>query len=322
MSIDKYRYSSDFARNWDYFVNHSDNGTIFHLRKFLAYHPPDRFTDASLYFTRNGKIYAVFPAAIIEQDNERVLYSHPGASYGGFVIGEKTGLEDSYTLIELVLEHARELGCNKAIITQTPSYYFKKQSSYIDFALHKYDFSLRSRELSSVLTLHSPADKIYRQFPENLKRALKKARKSGLSVSTRRNVGEYYDVLKNNLWMRHNALPTHSLEELEALFGLFPDRIKLHAVKNEKRIVAGTVSFACSSRVNLAFYISHDHEFQSYRPVDLAIWELIQYSVEKGFDFLDFGTITVKMEPFWGLARFKEKFGARGLFRDTFERRM
>jgi hypothetical protein len=42
-----------------------------------------------------------------------------------------------------------------------------------------------------------------------------------------------------------------------------------------------------------------------------------QYKYE-GFSFLDFGIFTVNMEPNWGLGRFKENFGSRGIFRDTF----
>jgi hypothetical protein len=39
---------------------------------------------------------------------------------------------------------------------------------------------------------------------------------------------------------------------------------------------------------------------------------------DEGFKFLDFGIFTVNMDPNWGLGRFKENFGARGIFRDTF----
>jgi len=39
---------------------------------------------------------------------------------------------------------------------------------------------------------------------------------------------------------------------------------------------------------------------------------------QEGCRFLDFGIFTVNMDPNLGLARFKENFGARGIFRDTF----
>jgi len=322
MSIEIYPYTVEEERKWEHFVNHADNGTLFHLRKFLGYHPAERFTDSSLVFSHKGRIYAVFPAAVCDYNGEKVFFSHPGASYGGFVIGEKIGLEETFKMVDLMVGYARERNCSRIIITQTPSYYFKKQSSYTDFALQSHGFTLRKRELSSVLSLHQTADEIYRQFPDGLKRALKKAVKSGLSVKASRDISRYYAILKNNLEMRHNVLPTHSEEELIRLFSLFPDRIKLYTAERSGDILGGIIAFDCNERVNLAFYIAHDHARQQYRPVDFVIWKLIQASIEQGFAYLDFGTFTLNMEPNWGLCAFKEKFGARGVFRDTFERRI
>jgi lipid II:glycine glycyltransferase (peptidoglycan interpeptide bridge formation enzyme) len=68
----------------------------------------------------------------------------------------------------------------------------------------------------------------------------------------------------------------------------------------------------------LAFYISHDETYQHYRPVNLLFYEIMQRYAYEGFKYLDFGIFTVLMEPNWGLGRFKENFGARGVFRDTF----
>ena len=47
------KISSD---EWDDFVDSSDNGTIFHKRTFLSYHPKDRFEDASLVIEKDNKI--------------------------------------------------------------------------------------------------------------------------------------------------------------------------------------------------------------------------------------------------------------------------
>jgi len=314
-------YNDELERKWEYFVTHSENGTLFHLRKFLGYHRQKKFTDASVIFYREQKITAVMPAVIQNIYEERVFFSHPGASYGGLVIGEKTGLEDVCEMVDLLTTYARKRECQRIIITQPPLYYFRKQSSYIDFALHINGFHHKKRELSSILTLNQPAETIYRQFPPELKRALRKAHKSGLYAKKQHEIGEYFYILENNLSMRHNVKPTHTREELEILFTLFPDRIKLYSVNMKGKMVGGVVTFACNARVNLAFYIAHNHDYQQYRPVDLIIWELIQDSIKQGFTFLDFGTFTLNMEPNWGLCRFKEKFGARGVFRNTFERR-
>ena len=62
----------------------------------------------------------------------------------------------------------------------------------------------------------------------------------------------------------------------------------------------------------------HDPEYQNYRAVNLLFYEIIKDSISKWLSYLDFGLFTVNMEPNWGLGKFKENFGARGILRDTF----
>ena len=118
--------------------------------------------------------------------------------------------------------------------------------------------------------------------------------------------------------MRHNVQPTHSLRELEKLKKIFPDEIRLWGAFKGKKLIAGVCNFSANPKVVLAFYISHLEKYQEYRAVNLLFYEIMTQYQKEGFKFLDFGIFTVNMEPNWGLARFKENFGARGIFRDTF----
>jgi lipid II:glycine glycyltransferase (peptidoglycan interpeptide bridge formation enzyme) len=118
--------------------------------------------------------------------------------------------------------------------------------------------------------------------------------------------------------MRHNVQPTHTLDELLKLKEIFPDRIYLYAAYHEEQMVAGVVMFHCNTRVTLAFYISHDEKHQQYRGVNLLFYEIIRQAIRDKFAYLDFGIFTVNMDPNWGLGRFKESFGAQGVFRDSF----
>jgi lipid II:glycine glycyltransferase (peptidoglycan interpeptide bridge formation enzyme) len=60
-------------------------------------------------------------------------------------------------------------------------------------------------------------------------------------------------------------------------------------------------------------------DYQHLRAVNLLFYEIISWCHENSFKYLDFGIFTVNMEPNFGLGRFKENFGAAGVFRDTFE---
>jgi len=65
------------SEEWDEFINNSDNGTIFHKRKFFSYHPAGRFSDNSLVITKSNKIIALFPAALIQGKKKRFWFHIP-----------------------------------------------------------------------------------------------------------------------------------------------------------------------------------------------------------------------------------------------------
>ena len=56
------RYNKNDEAVWDKFVSDSNNGTIFHLRKFLNYHPKDKFVDHSILIIKNKS----FPSSILK----------------------------------------------------------------------------------------------------------------------------------------------------------------------------------------------------------------------------------------------------------------
>lgn len=125
---------------WDNFVSSANNGTLFHTRRFLNYHHEGRFNDHSLEFFKKGKLVGVFPAAIIETENSRILVSHPGASVGSFVVPEDLTFADALEMVEQLIEYSKSENFNGIKLTQPPTIYSKRLSHYIDFALQKNGF--------------------------------------------------------------------------------------------------------------------------------------------------------------------------------------
>ena len=95
------RYNSKNKDEWDSFVPEKNNGTIFHLRTFLNYHPKSRFQDHSLLFYKKKNLFAVFPAAQKMIDNKSYLISHPGSTLGSFVIPEDLSISDSMSWLNV-----------------------------------------------------------------------------------------------------------------------------------------------------------------------------------------------------------------------------
>jgi hypothetical protein len=304
---------------WDNFVSSANNGTLFHTRRFLNYHHEGRFNDHSLEFYKKGKLVGVFPAALIESGDQRQLVSHPGASVGSFVVPEDLAFADALEMVEQLVDYSKRENLDGIKLTQPPTIYSKRLSHYIDFALQKNGFLYAKREISSILFLEKSIDENLSKFKSTHRTAVRKAEKSGVVVKETDDFASFYEILKKNLSIRHDVKPTHSLDELLHLKELFPDKINLFGAYIEGEMVAGVVNFIATENVVLAFYISHNEDFQEVRPINLLFYKIFEWAIQKKYNVFDFGIFTVNEEPNMGLARFKENFGASGQFRDTME---
>lgn len=317
MPITVTRYSKTDNAEWENFVRNANNGTLFHSRLFLGYHPKKRFIDHSLIFCTGGSIISLLPAVDFQDKRGRILISHRGASYGGLVVKDTLSIREAFDIVSILLDYAKKEGFCGIDITPAPQIYLKRPSNYIDFALVQNGFTYRKREISSVIPLDFSRDSILQTFSESSRRAVRRAQKLGTVVRASEDYERFYRILEKNLRLRHGVKPTHSLEELQLLHRIYPDDIRLFAAYHDEKMVAGVVMFVCNQKVVLAFYISHDDDFQQFRGVNLLFYEIIDWGITNGYDFLDFGIFTVNEDPNWGLARFKESFGAQGVFRDS-----
>jgi hypothetical protein len=301
---------------WDDFVRSSLNGTMFHLRSFLNYHPQSRFIDHSLFFQKKGAIQAIMPAVEWMIDKDKTLFSHRGASFGGIVYRD-ISLDEAIGWTQALKRYARQEGFSKIIMTVPPMPYIQTLTNYLDFALVKEGFRYQKRELTAMVRLLG--DDIFSLFKPTSRTAARKAQKAGVVVQESRDIDAYYEILSHNLMMRHGVKPTHTREELEFLINAFPHDIVLHAAYCEGRMIAGVVNFIVNQRTVLAFYISDNKDFQEYRALNVLFYEIFKWCRARGVEWYDFGTFTLNMEPNFGLAHFKESFGAHGIFRDTLE---
>ncbi|MFH1761130.1 MAG: GNAT family N-acetyltransferase [bacterium] len=303
---------------WDNFVQESNNGTIFHKQHFLNYHPPARFNRLDLIIRRQGKIAAVIPGIIKQELEDRYYISHGGASFGGLVFKKDLGLREISLIVEKWLDFLKSNGCTKVEIVVPPVFYCEKQNNHMEFVLSQRGFGFKKRELTSVITLPNNPGAVLSIFKNECRTATKKAIKMGVKIKICEDWNNYYRILEKNLKLRHNVSPAHTLDELKDLNVRFPQDILLFGAYIKSHLAGGIVMFKCNNRASMAFYISHDNNFQALRPVNLLFYEVIKWSIDSGCSFLDFGLFTVNMYPNWGLAKFKETFGAQGVFRDYF----
>tara|TARA_B100000902_G_scaffold397115_1_gene459958 strand:- start:2555 stop:3520 length:966 start_codon:yes stop_codon:yes gene_type:complete len=304
---------------WDNFVNKSNNGTMFHLRQFLSYHPNDRFIDHSIEFYKNNSLFSVFPAAEVIINKKRLLVSHPGSTFGSFVTLENLSISNAMKLVETLVYYAVQNGFDGIRLTVPPSFYYNRTSNYLDFSLLKNGFNYFKREVTSTLFIEQNEKSILKKFRNSHARAVRKAEKIGVEVRKTNQVEEFYTILKENLKIRHGVEPTHTLEEIYKLINLFPKSINVFGAFYKGEMIAGVLNFLVKGDVALAFYISHKEGYQDLRPLNLLFFNIFKWALRENINVYDFGIFTVEGEPNMGLGRFKENFGASGIFRDTFQ---
>ena len=314
-----HQYINQNESRWDQFVSSGNNGTLFHLRKFLNYHPKDRFQDHSILIEKKQNLFSVFPAAELIVDGKRVLVSHPGSTVGSFVVPENLSIADAMSMSEALVTYVKENNFSGIRITLPPTLYQRRLSNYMDFSFFKQGFTYSRRDVTSILFLEDSLDKNLAKFKSSHLRAVRNAQEKGVNVRQSNDFDSFYHILEQNLKIRHDVSPTHTLAELKNIHALFPDRINLFAAFVKDVMVAGVVNFVVNDHVVLAFYISHNEAYQEFRAVNLLFYSIFDWGIKQGFKIYDFGTFTVNEEPNMGLGRFKENFGASGIFRDTIE---
>ncbi|MAL64528.1 MAG: GNAT family N-acetyltransferase [Candidatus Marinimicrobia bacterium] len=304
---------------WDFFVPKTNNGTLFHLRSFLNYHPNSRFNDHSILVRKKGKLFSLFPAVEQIIDGKKILFSHPGATVGSFSLPENLSIADALCLGEQLIKYAKGKKFQSIKINLPPNLYQRRLSNYMEYSFFKHGFKYSKREITSILFLEKTIEKTKKKFRPSHLRAVRKAIEKNIIVKESKDIEAFYTILKNNLEIRHGVSPTHTLGELKQLFNLFPKKIKLFSAFLDEQMIAGVVTFQINQRVLLAFYISHDERFSELRAVNLLFYHIFEWAIKFKFQIFDFGIFTINGEPNMGLGRFKENFGASGIFRDTIE---
>ncbi len=310
-------YDSSMAGLWDDFIAQSNNGTLFHTQRFLGYHPKGRFTHHHLIFEDRGRWVGVLPCAERDRAGKRVLVSHPGASFGGIALSRKAGVEATSKMVDLWIDWAKQNNFEGVEFTRVPLIYHDLPEEHQDFALILHGAGFVKRELTAVLKIFHDPEENFALFRPEARTSTRKAQKAGIEITSDGDIPGFYEVLEANLYARHNVKPTHSLEELLDLKSCFPERIHQFNALLGSEILAGVTLWEVNPRAVIAFYISHSRRHQEFRPLNLLFWEIFRWASSRGFGWFDFGTYTLDMDPNFGLARFKESFGAKGIFRDT-----
>ncbi|GAB3787989.1 GNAT family N-acetyltransferase [Dyella agri] len=301
-------YAAADARAWDALVDRSRNGNFLHRRGYMDYHA-DRFVDQSLIVERQGEAVAVFPANI----HGKVVTSHGGLSYAGLIATHDLRAESTLAVFGQIAGHYRALGVERVVYKAVPRIFHAYPCEEDLYALHRLGAQLRRRDLSSVIALREPF-----HFTPGRRRAVNKARKSGISLQTGADPEDFHTLLTDVL-RQHDARPTHSLAELRLLQARFPQHIVLHEARRDGVLLAGALVYDFGRTVHTQ-YLAASEEGRHVNALSLLLAELIG-GVYANHGFFSFGISTEHEGRVLngGLVTQKEYFGARAIVHDFYE---
>ena len=315
-------YSASWKEAWDEFViTKSRNGTIFHERNFLEYHPEERFDDASLLFLKKKTnppiVVGVFPAALSKKGDTKILSSHPGSSYGGLVYSPAVITFGVSDIIEQIVDHAGKIGAGSIEIRLPENIIFADPPDQeFSFLLWHRGFRLKTRELSSAVFLQSEIP-LSILSKKTYSWSVNRAKSEGITVSYDISIEKVYPLIQCNLETRYEKSPTHTLAELKELKSRYPDRIKAWTAMKAETPVAVVVVFEVNSKAVHDFYIAQDYNHTKAQPLYLIFDSIFDYYRENNFHWFNFGISSRDKWIKWGILKFKEGLGGRGVVRET-----
>jgi hypothetical protein len=301
---------------WDDDVGRSVNGTLFHLRAFLAYHG-ERFRDSERFLVvlDGDSLVAQIPVTVTDEGDGRHLRSPYGGSYGGFALQRYPTFGQASGIVEALRAWAADERVSQMTLTPPIAACATEPLDVLHFALLASGFRSACRDVTSLLPLdRDPIDSVISSRARNTAR---KATRSGVTVVHRADIGDFWPVLEST-FERHGTRPTHTEEEFRRIARDLPDRVHVDVAYHEGEPVAGVGYFVVNHLVDSSFYFAQRPDRRELNGLTLCLLHGLERSQRDGFRWFDFGTSTAGMEPRPNVFRFKEQFGSAGQFRETF----
>ena len=300
------RYTPSAAPVWDALVAGARARHFLFERAYMDYHA-DRFEDASLLVSWNGRPVAALPAS---RHGDEVI-SHGGLTFGGLLASAELTTPRAVDALSAITATLRADGVRSLIYKPVPHIYHLAPAEEDLFALHAAGAVLTRRDASTAIPAGPrPA------LSSERRRAVRRGAEAGLEIGESTMIHEFMALVAAVLRSRHDAEPIHTAQEMRVLADRFPGQIRLWAACEGAEIVAGVLVYETPA-VAHAQYIAHSDRGLELRAGDALFDHLI--NVVYPGKWLDFGTSSERDGGLnGGLIRNKEGFGARAIVYDSY----
>ena len=311
-------YDKEKEEIWDSFIeNEAVNATFLQSRRFLNYHPEDRFIDYSLMiYNSKNQLVALCPACKeINENGEMCFFSHRGSTFGGVLTNKKNHVVAKYiAIIEAIEEFLSEnnfstvhyrvtsdLFCDRKIETELYSFFYKgyetieELSLYVDFSTYKED--------------------IIKNLSQGKRTDVNNCIKEGMyfaEIESDEDIERFYELLCRNL-EKYDAKPVHTLEELRKLkYSVLKEKCEFWGIYLGKKLIAGGMLFLFNEKVAHTQYLCANMEYNKLSPMSFLYFSFLKSLKERGFGIVSWGNVTEDEGKYLnvGLLKSKEAYGS------------
>ena len=307
-------YEQSDVAAWNNFVGEAKNSHFFFRREYMDYHS-DRFQDFSLMiYNDKDKLIAVLPANVSMENCNKILVSHGGLTFGGFLVGQDMTTAVMLEIFEAMKNFLRQNDFTSVIYKCIPYIYWRYPCEEDKYALFVNDAKLIRRDVSSAIYLPNRYN-----YGNLRKRMINRGNNNNIVVKQNEHYEDFIDLENEILSKYHSARAVHSGKELRLLANRFPENIKLYTGEVDDKILAGAVIFENGDTVHTQ-YLANSEAGRKIGALDCVIDYLLN-EVYPDKKYFDFGTSNEDNGRYLnrGLIHQKEGFGARAVVYDFYK---
>lgn len=303
---------------WNNFIFKKNQHSIFLSKKFLEYHPKERFTEFNIYIYIDRELFVIIPCT----KDKNSLFSHKGSTYGGIIQFLKFDKLTHQIIFQKLIAFLKSENIDNLTLRMPPRE-FNDDTEYSFFdAIEEKKELFQEEETYVDLRKNNFNDIKTSGFRRNHIRDIKKTIELENHLNYRKadtdeDLDNYYIILLENL-KKHNVTPTHSKDEMRWLINNFKNEIWLDVLTFDEKIIAGLFCFKMNKSVLHYFYGSVDYNFEHKGAIKYIYWMSMLNAKNNNFKFVNFGVDSKHgEEPNISLKLFKEGFGGIHTHRKT-----
>ncbi len=311
-------FEDGLQNEWDSFIaQESINGNFLQSRRFLSYHPKNRFKDCSLlYYDKKNNLHALIPGALREAEGKKIFVSHPGSTYGGIVFDKKMcSAKHIQAIIDELEQYLKDAAFDGIDMRFPPGFMWKQGASLMEYLL-LFNGYRESTELTTYIDYSCYKEVILSNFSQGKRTNVNNCLKHGLvcrRLDSRSHIDALHGLLTDNL-KKFNTKPVHSKDELWDLYNnRIPGETEILGVFDQDVLLAaGWIFLFKNMNVAHTQYLCASDECRRLSPMTFLYYSVIEYFKAVKYDYLSWGISTENHGAVinWGLTESKESFGS------------